>query len=138
VRWTLYDLIDRLHGERINATLNDCLIKGCLDFLDEDQSAWRMPGRRQCLFQAWRLRGLDLGPTLETVEQPEAAIDLVMTRLAIPERLWMDYFTLELSKLHGWAGFVRWRSQARATTGRSAIRPIWSTSSPSFCCCRCP
>jgi uncharacterized protein len=25
----------------------------------------------------------------------------------------MDYFTLELSKLHGWAGFVRWRAQAK-------------------------
>jgi uncharacterized protein YbcC (UPF0753/DUF2309 family) len=25
----------------------------------------------------------------------------------------MDYFTLELAQLHGWAGFVRWRSQAR-------------------------
>ena len=123
VRWTLYDLIDQLHGEHINATLNEWLIKGCLDFLDEGQSAWRMPGRRQGLFQAWsqiarrnrrwRLRGVNLGPTLERVDQPEAAIDLVMTRLAIPERLWMDCFAVELSKLHGWAGFVRWRAQAR-------------------------
>jgi hypothetical protein len=123
VRWTLYDLVDQLYGEEIDATLNEWLIKGCLDFLDEGQSAWQMPGRRQGLFQAWsqiakrnrrwRLRGLDLGPTLETVERPEAAIDLVMTRLGIPERLWMDYFTLELSRLHGWAGFVRWRSQAK-------------------------
>jgi uncharacterized protein YbcC (UPF0753/DUF2309 family) len=45
--------------------------------------------------------------------QPEAAIDLVMTCLQIPERLWMDSFALELSKLHGWAGFVRWRAQAK-------------------------
>jgi uncharacterized protein YbcC (UPF0753/DUF2309 family) len=40
-------------------------------------------------------------------------IDYVMTRLGVPEALWMDYFTLELAQLHGWAGFVRWRSQAR-------------------------
>jgi len=45
--------------------------------------------------------------------QPEAAIDLVMTCLQIPERLWMDYFALELSKRHGWAGFVHWHAQEK-------------------------
>ncbi len=123
VRWTLYDLVDRLYGTRINATLNELQIKGCMDFLDEGQSVWRMPGRRQGLFRAWshiakrnrrlRLHGLDVGGVLAQTDQPEAAIDLVMTRLQIPERLWMDYFALELSKLHGWAGFVRWRAQAK-------------------------
>ncbi|SDW70249.1 DUF2309 domain-containing protein [Thiocapsa roseopersicina] len=123
VRWTLYDLVDRLYGTRINATLNELQIKGCMDFLDEGQSVWRMPGRRQGMFRAWshiakrnsrlRLHGLDVGGILAQADQPEAAIDLVMTRLQIPERLWMDYFALELSKLHGWAGFVRWRAQAK-------------------------
>ncbi|RKT46340.1 hypothetical protein BDD21_3848 [Thiocapsa rosea] len=123
VRWTLYDLVDRLYGTRINATLNELQIKGCMDFLDEGQSVWRMPGRRQGMFRAWshiakrnrrlRLHGLDVGEILTRTEQPEAAIDLVMNRLQIPETLWMDYFALELAKLHGWAGFVRWRSQAK-------------------------
>ncbi len=123
VRWTLYDLVDRLYGTRINATLNELQIKGCMDFLDEGQSVWRMPGRRQGMFRAWshiakrnrrlRLHGLDVGGILAQADQPEAAIDLVMIRLQIPERLWMDYFALELSKLHGWAGFVRWRAQAK-------------------------
>lgn len=123
VRWTLYDLVDWLYGTRINETLNELQIKGCMDFLDEGQSVWRMPGRRQGLFRAWshiakrnrrlRLHGLDVGGVLAQTDQPEAAIDLVMTRLQIPERLWMDYFALELSKLHGWAGFVRWRAQAK-------------------------
>lgn len=123
VQWTLYDLIDQLYGTRIGATLNELQIKGCMDFLDEGQSVWRMPGRRQGLFRAWshiakrnrrlRLLGLDVGGILAQTDQPEAAIDLVMTRLQIPERLWMDYFALELSKLRGWAGFVRWRAQAK-------------------------
>jgi uncharacterized protein len=123
VQWTLYDLVDRLYGTRINATLNELQIKGCMDFLDEGQSVWRMPGRRQGMFRAWghiakrnrrlRLHGLDVGGILAQADQAEAAIDLVMTRLQIPEQLWMDYFALELSKLHGWAGFVRWRAQAK-------------------------
>ena len=123
VRWTLYDLVDLLFGSRINATLNELLIKGCMDFLDEGQSVWRMPGRRQGMFRAWgniakrnhrlRLHGLDVGHILAVADYPEAAIDVVMKRLQIPESLWMEYFAVELSKLHGWAGFVRWRSQAK-------------------------
>ncbi|MCF7989959.1 MAG: Na-translocating system protein MpsB [Thiohalocapsa sp.] len=119
---TLYDVVDRLFGSRIGLTLNELLIKGCMDFFDEGQSVWRMPGRKQGLFRAWshiakrnrrlRMRGLDVGAILARADDPESMIHHVMTRLQIPERLWMDYFALELAKLHGWAGFVRWRSQA--------------------------
>lgn len=119
---TLYDAVDQLFGTRIDETLNELLIKGCMDFFDEGQSIWPMPGRRQGLFRAWsqiarhnrrlRLRGLDVGAILAAADEPEAMIDLVMGRLGIPEALWMEAFTVELSKLHGWAGFVRWRAQA--------------------------
>jgi uncharacterized protein YbcC (UPF0753/DUF2309 family) len=120
---TVYDMADQLFGTRIGVTLNELLIKGCMDFFDEGQSVWRMPGRRQGLYRAWsdiarrnrrlRMRGLDVGAILECADGPEAMIDLVMTRLEIPEALWMDAFAVELSRLHGWAGFVRWRAQAR-------------------------
>ena len=120
---TLYDAADQLFGTRIGETLNELLIKGLMDFFDEGQSIWRMPGRRQGLFRAWsniarrnrrlRMRGLDVGALLSETDEPEAMIDLVMTRLGIPEVRWMDYFTVELARLHGWAGFVRWRAQAR-------------------------
>lgn len=120
---TLYDLVDQLFGTRIGATLNELLIKVFMDFLDEGQAIWRMPGRRQGLYRAWgqlgrrnlrlRIRGLDVGRHLETADRPEAAIELAMSRLQIPEDRWMDYFTLELAKQHGWAGFVRWRAQAK-------------------------
>lgn len=120
---TLYDAIDQLFGTRIGETLNELLIKGLMDFCDEGQSIWRMPGRRQGLFRGWsriarrnrrlRLRGMDVGAILEAADGPEAMIDLVMSRLGIPEDHWMDACTLELTKLHGWAGFVRWRGQSR-------------------------
>jgi len=120
---TLYDAVDQLFGTRIGETLNELLTKGLMDFFDEGQSIWRMPGRRQGLYRGWsriarrnrrlRLRGLDVGALLAEADEPEAMIDYVMTRLGVPEALWMHYFTLELAQLHGWAGFVRWRSQAR-------------------------
>lgn len=121
--FTLYDAVDQLFGTRIGETLNELLIKGLMDFFDEGQSVWPLPGRRQGLFRAWsriarrnrrlRMRGMDVGAILADCDQPEVMIDRVMRRLGIPEALWMDSFTLELTKLHGWAGFVRWRAQAR-------------------------
>lgn len=119
---TLYDAADQLFGTRIGETLNELLIKGLMDFFDEGQSVWRMPGRQQGLFRAWaniarrnrrlRMRGLDVAAILDRADEPEAMIDLVMTRLGVPEQHWMRYVTVELSRLHGWAGFVRWRAQA--------------------------
>ncbi len=120
---SLYDAVDQLFATRIGDTLNELLIKGLMDFFDEGQSIWRMPGRRQGLFRAWcriarrnrrlRMRGMDVGAILADIDQPEVMIDQVMRRLEIPELLWMESFAVELSKLHGWAGFVRWRAQAR-------------------------
>ncbi|MGB5834764.1 MAG: DUF2309 domain-containing protein [Thiohalocapsa sp.] len=119
---TLYDSDDQLFGTRIGETLNELLIKGLMDFFDEGQSIWRMPCRRPGLYRCWsriaqrnrrlRMRGLDVGAILAKADDPESMIDHVMTRLGVPEPLWMDYFTLELAELHGWAGFVRWRAQA--------------------------
>lgn len=119
---TLYDAADQLFGTRIGETLNELLIKGLMDFFDEGQSVWRMPGRRQGLFRAWaniarrnrrlRMRGLNVAAILDRADEPEAMIDLVMGHLGVPEQHWMDYFSVELARLHGWAGFVRWRAQA--------------------------
>ncbi|WP_162268022.1 DUF2309 domain-containing protein [Thiohalocapsa sp. ML1] len=120
---TLCDAADQLFGTRIGETLNELLIKGLMDFFDEGQSVWRMPGRKQGLYRGWaniarrnrrlRMRGLDVAAILDRTDDPESMIDLVMTELGVPEPRWMDYFTVELSRLHGWAGFVRWRAQAR-------------------------
>jgi uncharacterized protein YbcC (UPF0753/DUF2309 family) len=120
---TLCEAVDELYGTRVAETLNELLIKGLMDFCDEGQSIWRMPGRRQGLYRGWsriarrnrrlRMRGLDVGEILSIAEDPESMIDHVMTRLGVPESMWMDYFSLELTRLHGWAGFIRWRSQAR-------------------------
>jgi len=119
----LYETLDTLFGTGIAEELDELVIKSCLDFFDEGQSVWQMPEREQGFFGAWRevarrnarlfLRGRHIRQTLEVADDPESIIVHVMEQLEIPQSQWMGYFRRELSRLHGWAGFIRWRSGAR-------------------------
>lgn len=115
-----YEALDRLYGTRIGETLDELLIKTCLDFFDEGQSAWQMPGREQGLFTAWSrlarrnlrlfLRGLHIQKILVESDTPEGIIAFVLDELGIPEEAWPDLIVRELTHMHGWAGFIRWRA----------------------------
>src|SRR5690606_23932667 len=50
---TLPEAVDALWGTELAEEIDDLVIKSYLDFFDEDQSAWRMPGRERGLFSAW-------------------------------------------------------------------------------------
>ncbi|MFP4640218.1 MAG: DUF2309 domain-containing protein [Guyparkeria sp.] len=118
----LYEALDLLFDTRIGETLDELLIKTCLDFFDEGQSAWQMPGREQGLFTAWSalarrnlrlfLRGLHIQKILVQSETPEGIIAYILDELGIPESVWQDLIVRELTHMHGWAGFIRWRSTA--------------------------
>jgi uncharacterized protein YbcC (UPF0753/DUF2309 family) len=115
--------VDALYGTEIGDELDELMIKSCLDFFDEGQSVWEMPGRENGLFAAWRdmanrnvpffLHGLHVSRILEQDERPEGVIAYVLTQFGLPEAQWADYFTRELARLHGWTGFVKWRSSAK-------------------------
>ena len=119
----IYEAVDAMYGSGIGNSLDELVIKSCLDFFDEGQSVWRMPNREQGFFSAWRevakrnirlfLRGLHINDILTVDETPEGIIDYVMKNLQIPEENWVGYFTRELARLHGWAGFIRWRATAK-------------------------
>ncbi|HMA12228.1 MAG TPA: putative inorganic carbon transporter subunit DabA, partial [Steroidobacteraceae bacterium] len=119
----LYAIVDMLFGSEIGATLDELVIKSCLDFFDEGQSVWQMPGREQGLFAAWSavarrnlrlfIRGLHIKRILAVDDTPEGIISHVMDELGVPEDDWMGHFTCELTRLHGWAGFIRWRAGAK-------------------------
>lgn len=119
----VYAAVDELFGTHIGTVLDELVIKSCLDFFDEGQSVWQMPGREYGLFAAWSalarrnlrlfLRGLHIKQILEVDPTPEGVIDYCLAELAIPEDAWMEYFTRELVRLHGWAGFIRWRTDAK-------------------------
>ena len=119
----LYESVDALYGTEISDDLDEFVVKSCLDFFDEGQSVWGMPERERGFFHAWRyvalknirlfLHGLHIKKILEVDDSPEGIISHVMQTLEIPEEQWTSYFTRELARLHGWAGFIRWRSNAK-------------------------
>jgi len=119
----VYEAVDDLYGTEISTELDELVIKSCLDFFDEGQSVWGMPERKRGFFCAWRevarrnaklfLRGLNVNRILEANDSPEGIIAQVMETLQIPEENWVAYFTRELTRLHGWAGFIRWRANTR-------------------------
>ncbi len=119
----VYESVDALYGTEISADLDELMVKCCLDFFDEGQSVWSMPERKRGFFAAWRhvarrnvrlfLRGLHIKEILDIDDSPEGVISHVMHVLEIPEQCWTSYFTRELARLHGWAGFIRWRSNAK-------------------------
>ncbi len=119
----IYEAVDMLFGTDIGNELDELLIRTCLDFFDEGQSAWEMPGREQGFFAAWSgvakrnprffLQGFHINKILDAADTPEEIIAFAMQKFGIPEEKWMHYFTLELSRLHGWVGFIRWRSSAK-------------------------
>ena len=119
----VYESVDALYGTEISADLDELMVKSCLDFFDEGQSVWSMPERKRGFFAAWRhvarrnvrffLRRLHIKEILDVDDSPEGVISHVMQALEIPEQCWTSYFTRELARLHGWAGFIRWRSSAK-------------------------
>ncbi len=119
----VYEAVDTLYGTEIGAELDELVIKSCLDFFDEGQSVWGMPGRERGFFDAWRnvashngrlyLRGLHINRVIGDDPSPEGVIAHVMETLGVPTDKWVSYFTCELARLHGWAGFIRWRANAR-------------------------
>lgn len=118
----VYESVDALYGTKIGDDLDELMIKSCLDFFDEGQSVWSMPKREMGFFAAWSniarhnirlfLRGLRISEILKQESTPEGIIAHVMRTLEVPEEHWTAYFTRELARLHGWAGFIRWRSNA--------------------------
>jgi len=110
---TICTFLDIIFGRDVAHTIDEVMIRVTMDFLDEGQSAVGMPKREEGFYKAWRnlaLRsGKFYGTALET-EEPEEAIDKVMTSLGLPEEKWEGYFTLELARLKGIVGYIRWRS----------------------------
>ncbi len=119
----IYESVDALYGCKIGDDLDELVVKSCLDFYDEGQSVWAMPKREVGFFKAWSnvarrnvrlfLRGIRVGEIIEEDDSPEGVITHVLKTLGIPEQHWTSYFTRELARLHGWAGFIRWRESAK-------------------------
>ncbi len=121
--YTLAHWCDAALGTDIQDRINQELIKWCGGFLDEGHAPWPMPVRNKTFYGGWKvLAQEDLsGPLFEIPDwkskirnypdRPADAIRESLESLAIPQDLWIGYFTLHLAQLPGWTGFIKWRSE---------------------------
>lgn len=119
---TLAEWCDQVLGTRVQEQVDRELIKWGGAFLDEGHAPWTMPFRKKNFFGGWKrvAREEATGSLLgirnwkakiqNLPDQPEDAILESLSLLDIPKRLWNGYFTLQLSRLSGWTGFIKWRA----------------------------
>ena len=93
--------------------------KWCAAFLDCEQASWKMPGREQGFYAAWkRLAWRDpsvSAGTRRTLRElphtPEDAALAALDGLQVPPEQTREYLQAHLSRLPGWAAHVRWRGE---------------------------
>lgn len=121
---------DRNLGTQIDEQINREMIKWCEAFLDEGHAPWRMPGRENGFYAAWKfLAQREWSPCAiadsraklaRLPAQAEDALLESLTMMAIPPAAWQDYLALHLAALAGWAGFIKWRADQSEYEWQSA------------------
>ena len=121
--YTLSAWCDQTLSTTVQDLMDYELIKWCGGFLDEGHAPWPMPSRDKTFYGGWKaLAQQDRSGSVLGISQwqtkiqklpsrPEDAILESLEGMAIPRKLWMDYFTMHFAKLSGWAGFIKWRSE---------------------------
>ena len=129
---TLSGWCDQTLGTQIGAQINAELIKWCEAFLDEGHATWSMPGREAGFYAAWKALAArewspcDIADSRRKIsalpEYPEDAVLESLEALGIPESLRLDYLSLQLAALPGWAGFIKWRAEATGYAWQEAYQ----------------
>ncbi|NPB06738.1 MAG: DUF2309 domain-containing protein [Aquificae bacterium] len=105
----LDEAADRLFGTHLKERTEEELIRACALFLDEGQSVLGMPFREEGFFNAWKRV---FRPETEEAIAEEAIFN-ALNELGIKDEFVDEFVTFELARLHGWSGFIRWRSSAK-------------------------
>jgi len=113
-----------LAGVDIVGAINGEMIKWCSVFLDQGVGTWEAPGREKGFYAFWRnlaawdFSGKFLGirgfrrMVRRLPDTPEDALVGSLRALGIDDGRWVEYLGRHLARLQGWAGFVKWRSEA--------------------------
>lgn len=120
---TAAEIIDELTGSDLTREINEHMIKWCAAFMDEGMADWSMPSRRHGFYRAWRdlvpreaarwtLGISDWARRVEMLpDRPEDALASSLQRLQVPDQQREEYLRRHLSRLPGWAGYIRWRAK---------------------------
>jgi uncharacterized protein YbcC (UPF0753/DUF2309 family) len=121
---TAGELCGRITGTDLVDVINREMIKWCSAFLDQGLAMWSTPGREKGFYLAWReLAARDLSGRFLGIRgfrrlvkglpaRSEDAIIGSLRALGVPEEAWDAYMERHIAQLPGYAGFIKWRSEA--------------------------
>ena len=101
---TLYEINDALFDTTYKDKVEKEVIEFVSRFLDEDQTTLSMPNRELGMFEAFKLF-----ENFEYEKDAQSFVDESLKQLHIQDI--ESYFLTHLLKLHGWAGFIKYRSE---------------------------
>jgi len=101
---TLYEINDILFDKDSKTAIEKSIIEFVSRYLDEEQTTLSMPNRELGMFETFKLyAGLDYDGDAESY------IQFALDTLAVTDT--KAYLLTHILKLHGWAGFIKYRSQ---------------------------
>eukprot|EP01022_Parablepharisma_sp_SALTPOND_P024056 TRINITY_DN5286_c0_g2_i1.p1 TRINITY_DN5286_c0_g2~~TRINITY_DN5286_c0_g2_i1.p1 ORF type:complete len:1085 (-),score=71.43 TRINITY_DN5286_c0_g2_i1:3686-6940(-) len=101
---TLYEINDALFGSDESSKIQKNIVEFISRFLDEDQTTMSMPNREKGMFEAFKLyEGFSYDRDVDSFVE-EALVKLQVSDIE-------SYFMTHLHKLHGWTGFIKYRSE---------------------------
>ncbi len=101
---TLYEINDALFGLDKKDSVEKDIIEFISRFLDEDQTTLNMPNRELGMFEAFKLY-----EDFDYDKDAESYVQECLEKLRVKDV--ESYFLTHLLKLHGWAGFIKYRSE---------------------------
>ncbi len=101
---TLYEINDALFSLDDKDGIEKNIIEFISRFLDEDQTTMHMPNRDLGMFEVFKLF-----ENLNYTKNAESYVEEALKELQVQDI--ESYFLTHLLKLHGWAGFIKYRSE---------------------------
>ena len=101
---TLYEINDALFGGDKKDEVEKEIIEFISRFLDEDQTTMNMPNRERGMFETFKLY-----ENFDYAKGAESFVEETLQKLQVKDT--EGYLLTHLLKLHGWAGFIKYRSE---------------------------
>ncbi|WP_309499986.1 putative inorganic carbon transporter subunit DabA [Sulfurovum sp.] len=103
---TLYEIHDALFGTSKKELIEKDVIEYIARFLDQQQTTLSMTDRDLGMFNTFKLY-----EDIDYIIDVDAYVQEALEKLKVPDV--EKYFLTHILKLHGWAGYIKYRSEAK-------------------------